>query len=142
MQNFLKWMSRLTAIFLAGVVAILLLSGTNVVSIGTVLVAVLLGLASQIGLFVSPSAVDWSAGLKKTVFVSMLPSVFWLIRQAYSDGVNVYRLSTSGSNDEILEHVLELLFVGALLVLYFVQSIRLSAEFLVKPAVARIDTSE
>lgn len=129
MRNVLGWLSRFIAIFLASVVAILQLSDATTVSQVTIFFALLTDLASQTGLFVSPWATAWSPLRQKVVLISMMPSIFWLLRQTYIDVIAYYRIAATGPRDDLFEHSIEIPILMLAIAIYLIESIRMSGNF-------------
>ncbi len=138
-QRLFDWVAWITAVFLALVVTIILISTIKAgreqepTNYGIAFIAFLIGFASQSGLFMAPWVVTWGRRLQKVVFIMMLPSIFWLIRQAYLDTMSLIKISWNNERGEVVEHISEILVLSLFLLVYIGQAIRVSTDFLKRP---------
>jgi hypothetical protein len=107
--------------------------GNNEITFRIVIVSILIGIATQLGLFLSPWALNWNDWYQKMVSLSMLPSILWLFSQIYYDAGEALTDSRSGIDFEVYMHVIEACVMAAFLIVYAIQGIRVSRGFLRKP---------
>lgn len=97
-------------------------------TVDLIAVFVLVGVISQLALFVTPWAVAWNSSRQKIVFLLMLPSIFWLLTQIYSDVNEV--IEHFGEGGEMYVHALEAISLLLFLAVYLIQAFRVSIDFL------------
>ncbi len=140
MKRAFNWVVWLTAVILwvlfTGLEISYAVTGKGAVefSLKTVVVSILIGTATQIGLFLSPWAIAWPSWYQKIVFIAMLPSVFWLLSQIYYDLNEFVSDSRSGMSSEVWMHGIEAVVMVAFLAVYAIQAFRVSVDFLRKPS--------
>lgn len=139
MRKSLDWLTWITAIILAVFFTLLRLATEQLTSeqkrvtvIGIVL-AVLIGAGSQIGLFLSPWAVDWKSTYQKVAALMMIPGAALLVSQLSTDFRELFVASDTDSGNEALGHGIEFAVLMVCLTIYAIQFLRVSLKFLRAP---------
>jgi undecaprenyl pyrophosphate phosphatase UppP len=138
MKNFFKWLVWITAVFLAFLMTILQFSFAVAdneqkrLTVFRIVLSIIVGVLSQLGLFFSPWALKWKHGYQKIVVVLMIPSILWLLSELLKDFKEFI-----GFDKDFLEHGVEAIVITIFLVIYSVQIFKVSIDFMKQP---RLDT--
>ncbi len=127
MKSVFNWVTWLTAIGLAVLLTLIqfgfavMFDDYGRLTLFWIVASVIIGAASQAGLFLAPWAAGWKAGYKISVALLMLPSV-WMLLGEFSEDLGI------GFDGHSLRqpsaHLLELVVITALLAVYAGQLVR------------------